>query len=177
MQKKDVVYVLFGDYKVVFLCIELSLVLQVAGNDDSKPLVSDQWNSRKKKSYAVENIDHNSAHLDPIAHEGFYTKVTVETNHRDEAPVYADTKSKENVEVNPIYDVSAADDDAHIYERAKGLSERAKIYEDPYQNVTGSSLYADPDVVKERTSFEIRKFPRERLRFLEKIGTGQFGEV
>ena len=90
-----------------------------------------------------------------------YTEVDVSPNNEDEIADYSvpDLGSQDdNVELNPIY-------------------EGAKIYEDPYQTVTGSSLYADPTVEKERRSIEIKKFPRSRLHFLEKIGAGQFGEV
>ncbi len=94
-----------------------------------------------------------------------YIEVSVEPGGSSHLPNYAEPDAKpeakanpDTVELNPIY-------------------EGTRIYEDPYQTVTGSSLYADPHMDKERVSIEIRKFPREKLRFLEKIGEGQFGEV
>ena len=121
----------------------------------------------------------NALYADPSNCETGYTEVAVEMSCHGKPPVYAepDAKNEENIELNPIYDTSPADNDSQIYEKAKNLYEGTKIYEDPYQTVTGSSLYADPDIAKERASTEIKKFPRDRLRFLEKIGTGQFGEV
>lgn len=52
-----------------------------------------------------------------------------------------------------------------------------EIYAEPYQGVSGTSLYANPTTdlkVKHDTFME---FPREKLVFKEKIGDGQFGEV
>ena len=51
----------------------------------------------------------------------------------------------------------------------------SQIYENPYQAVTASSIYADPGVIS--SSVKIREFPRNKLNLLEKIGEGQFGEV
>ena len=54
-----------------------------------------------------------------------------------------------------------------------------EVYADPYQGVSGTSLYANPN---ETLDFRLRKesfieFPRHKLQFQEKIGDGQFGEV
>ena len=135
---------------------------------------------KEERRTAIEHMEEPDDYYSELAENNKgYAQVTVDTNSHDVAPVYAepDTETAEDIELNPIYGLSSGDDDSQIYEKAKSLYERAKIYEDPYQNVTGSSLYADPDMVKERASFEVREFPRDRLRFLEKIGTGQFGEV
>ena len=53
----------------------------------------------------------------------------------------------------------------------------SQIYESPYQAVTVSSFYADPNVISHSGSINIPEFPRSKLRFLEQIGEGQFGEV
>ena len=135
---------------------------------------------KEERPNAIEHAEEPDDYYSELAENSTgYAQVTVDTNAHNIVPVYAepDTQAAEDIEFNPIYGLSSDDDDSQIYEKAKSLYERAKIYEDPYQNVTGSSLYADPDMVKERVSFEIREFPRDRLRFLEKIGTGQFGEV
>ncbi len=90
-----------------------------------------------------------------------YIEVAVDPGLLSSVPNYAEPDTNpdpDDVELNPIY-------------------AGTQIYEDPYQTVTGSSLYADPHAEKERLSIEIKKFPREKLRFLEKIGEGQFGEV
>ena len=54
-----------------------------------------------------------------------------------------------------------------------------EVYADPYQGVSGTSLYADPnDAINSRRRLDsILEFPREKLHFREKIGDGQFGEV
>ena len=53
----------------------------------------------------------------------------------------------------------------------------SQIYDNPYQAVSGSSLYADPTIMTHSGPFKVPEFPRVALRFLEKIGEGQFGEV
>ncbi|XP_065067872.1 discoidin domain-containing receptor 2-like isoform X2 [Rhopilema esculentum] len=108
----------------------------------------------------VEEIN-DSSNIYAAPDQGGVGYAEIFVDQEKEAESYAEPDSphdKKNVEMNPIY-------------------EGTRIYEDPYQTVTGSSLYADPDVEPQRKSIEIRKFPRDRLRFLEKIGTGQFGEV
>lgn len=54
-----------------------------------------------------------------------------------------------------------------------------EVYSEPYQGVSGTSLYCNPD---EDLNFRPRldtykDFPRHKLHFREKIGDGQFGEV
>lgn len=53
----------------------------------------------------------------------------------------------------------------------------SQIYENPYQAVTGSSYYADPGLFTHKGPVNVPEFPRDKLRFVEKIGEGQFGEV
>ena len=53
----------------------------------------------------------------------------------------------------------------------------SQLYENPYLTVIGSSIYADPSIVGQSGPVKIPEFPRGALRFLEKIGEGQFGEV
>lgn len=54
-----------------------------------------------------------------------------------------------------------------------------EVYSEPYQGVSGTSLYCNPDeepgMRPRQDSF--RDFPRSKLYFREKIGDGQFGEV
>ena len=151
----------------------------MTGIGDSKNLVPDQWNGGHEKTSAGKHACEEGNYSDMVQYESGYTQVTVDLNPHTIPPVYAepDALAKESIEMNPIYEIAPAGEDAQIYERARNLYDGAKIYDDPYQNVTGSSLYADPDLVKERSSFKIRTFPRDKLHFLEKIGTGQFGEV
>lgn len=54
-----------------------------------------------------------------------------------------------------------------------------EIYSEPFQGVTGTSMYCNPD---EELNFRprldtLKELPRNRLHFKEKIGDGQFGEV
>lgn len=54
-----------------------------------------------------------------------------------------------------------------------------EIYSEPFQGVSGTSLYCNPD---EELNFRPRldtfkELPRHKLHFKEKIGDGQFGEV
>ena len=54
-----------------------------------------------------------------------------------------------------------------------------QVYSEPYQGVSGTSLYCNPDdelnMRPRQDSF--KDFPRKKLHFREKIGDGQFGEV
>jgi len=54
-----------------------------------------------------------------------------------------------------------------------------EVYSEPYQGVSGTSLYCNPDedlnIRPRQDSF--KDFPRHKLHFKEKIGDGQFGEV
>lgn len=54
-----------------------------------------------------------------------------------------------------------------------------EVYSEPYQGVSGTSLYCNPDeelgMRPRQDSF--KDFPRSKLYFREKIGDGQFGEV
>lgn len=54
-----------------------------------------------------------------------------------------------------------------------------EVYSEPYQGVSGTSLYCNPDedlnMRPRQDSF--KDFPRHKLHFREKIGDGQFGEV
>ena len=98
------------------------------------------------------------------------TKASVQMNR---LPIYAEPDAEnQNVELNPIYCGFQGGKDALLYEKLKSLDEVAKIYEDPHQ-----CLYADPNIAKEQALSDVRKFPRDKLLFLEKVGTGQFGEV
>lgn len=47
------------------------------------------------------------------------------------------------------------------------------------QGVSGNTTYAVPnvDLLNHEEGLAICEFPRHRLRFLEKLGEGQFGEV
>ena len=47
------------------------------------------------------------------------------------------------------------------------------------QGVSGNNLYSVPntDHVLWKEDFSVMEFPRENLKFLEKLGEGQFGEV
>ena len=51
-----------------------------------------------------------------------------------------------------------------------------EIYSEPFQGVSGTSLYANPSDELARAD-TISEFPRKKLKFKEKIGDGQFGEV
>lgn len=51
-----------------------------------------------------------------------------------------------------------------------------EIYSEPFQGVSGTSLYANPTDELARAD-TIVEFPRAKLKFKEKIGDGQFGEV
>ena len=51
-----------------------------------------------------------------------------------------------------------------------------EVYSEPFQGVSGTSLYANPSDELARAD-TITEFPREKLKFREKIGDGQFGEV
>ena len=48
-----------------------------------------------------------------------------------------------------------------------------------FQGVSGNNLYSVPntDHVLWKEDFSVMEFPRENLKFLEKLGEGQFGEV
>eukprot|EP00794_Sanderia_malayensis_P015979 gene15979-17589_t len=118
----------------------------------------------KKQEEENDNLHHDddviyTAPDQDVSHVG-YVEVTVDAEKS--SPNYAEPDAKPDsntIELNPIY-------------------EGTRIYEDPYQTVTGSSLYANPNMDKDKLSaVEIKKFPREKLRFIEKIGEGQFGEV
>ena len=54
-----------------------------------------------------------------------------------------------------------------------------EVYSEPYQGVSGTSLYCNPDddlnMRSRQDSF--KDFPRHKLYFKQKIGDGQFGEV
>lgn len=52
-----------------------------------------------------------------------------------------------------------------------------EIYAEPYQGVSGTSLYANPSTDLKVKHDNFKEFPREKLIFKEKIGDGQFGEV
>lgn len=73
-------------------------------------------------------------------------------------PVDAISPTLENTFRNPIYE---------------------EVYSEPYQGVSGTSLYCNPaDDLNMRTRQDsFKDFPRQKLYFREKIGDGQFGEV
>ena len=54
-----------------------------------------------------------------------------------------------------------------------------EVYAEPYQGVSGTSLYSNPnDELNFRHRLDtLKDFPRRKLQFREKIGDGQFGEV
>ena len=46
------------------------------------------------------------------------------------------------------------------------------------QGVSGSNVYAAPNLdLLWKDDFSLMEFPKENLKFLEKLGEGQFGEV
>ena len=76
----------------------------------------------------------------------------------------------------PTVEYSQPDDDVFRCNR-EPIYAGSQIYENPYQAVTGSSLYADPSIIGEHTIVRIPEFPRHLLNYVEKIGEGQFGQV
>ena len=124
--------------------------------------------SNHERVYA--SLDEEDVYADPgdtttLDRSYGYSEVVVDSTLGTYAEPDTPTDSNENdIEINPIY-------------QASPIYESSSIYENPYSAVTGSSLYADPNATKERASVEIRQFPRNRLRFVEEIGAGQFGEV
>ena len=47
-----------------------------------------------------------------------------------------------------------------------------------FQGVSGSNVYAAPNLdLLWKDDFSLMEFPKENLKFLEKLGEGQFGEV
>ena len=45
------------------------------------------------------------------------------------------------------------------------------------QGMTGNSMYVTNSDLPCKEELPVREFPREKLRFVEKLGEGQYGEV
>ena len=74
-------------------------------------------------------------------------------------------------------DVDNAKEPKEHYYSKEPIYAGSQIYDNPYQAVTASSIYADPTTMNHNGTLRLPEFPRNALRFLEKIGEGQFGEV
>ena len=106
----------------------------------------------------------------PVISKPMYSGTT--TNHSP----YNSRINKENMQT-----VNYSEPDFNTFNEQSYTKEPiyagSQIYDNPYQAVTGSSLYADPAKMTHSGPLEVPEFPRSALRFLEKIGEGQFGEV
>lgn len=129
--------------------------------------------------------NYSEVYAAPIINKTDNTEVT--TGY-DASHLYSQAHPVKNSQDSNIYAPPVNYSQPDTVRRSNQLIERepiyagSQIYENPYQSVTASSIYADPGyadpgVISSSVSVKIREFPRNKLNLLEKIGEGQFGEV